>query len=164
MIVSGLMLTVAAVGQIVLAFLLSNTAGNVLVRNLGWIVLWISAFFGWWPMWTMKRRGKVDPGKSYVHTTVLVDRGPYALVRHPQYLAGILMGFALGMIAQHWLVVFLGVLVAVITYTGTYQEERNLVEKFGADYEAYRCRVPRVNFIWGVLKWIFAHRRRDSQV
>ncbi len=163
MIVSGFILTVAVVSQIVLAFLLYNREGDVLVRNLGWGVLWISAFFGWWPMWTMKRRGKVDHGKSYIHTTALVDLGPYSLVRHPQYLAGILMGIALAMIAQHWLVELLGIVVAVISYVGTYQEERDLVEKFGAEYEAYRIRVPRVNFVWGILKWIFSRNLNEKK-
>ncbi|MBM4029289.1 MAG: hypothetical protein FJ280_28415, partial [Planctomycetes bacterium] len=62
------------------------------------------SIFGWLPIFTFKKMGGVSKGQSYIHTTALVDRGIYAIVRHPQYLAGILMGMALPFISQHWLV------------------------------------------------------------
>ena len=88
---SAVLLTVAAGGQIILAILLYNPAGGKVIESLGWGVLWLSALFGWLPVFTLRRHGRVPGGKAYVHTTRLVERGVYAIVRHPQYLAGVLL-------------------------------------------------------------------------
>ena len=92
-VLSPTILTIVAVGQIILSFVLYKEDGSSVVRTIGWITLWISAIFGWLPVYTLKRWGK-PKGRGYIRTTVLVDRGVYAVVRHPQYLAGILMGLA----------------------------------------------------------------------
>lgn len=152
-VISATILTIAAVGQIILSFLLYNTAGNVFVRNLGWVILWISAFFGWVPILTLRKWGKVPEGQVYMRTTTLVDRGVYAIVRHPQYLAGMLLGIALALITQHWIVAILGGIVALISYLDTYEEETACIKKFGETYERYRERVPRVNFLLGIARW-----------
>jgi protein-S-isoprenylcysteine O-methyltransferase Ste14 len=153
---SGALLTVAVVGQVVLSFLLYNDAGNTTVRNIGWVILWISAVFGVFPIPTMRKWGEVPKGKSYMQTTALVDRGVYAIVRHPQYLAGILLGIGMPLVAQHWAVGALAPIVVLVSYSGTFQEEKSCLDKFGAQYEAYRQRVPRVNFITGSARYIAA--------
>jgi protein-S-isoprenylcysteine O-methyltransferase Ste14 len=156
-------LTLAAVGQIVLAFLLYNKDGNEAIINMGWMILSISAIFGWLPIFTFKKWGEVSKGKGYMHTTVLVDRGVYAIVRHPQYLAGILMGLALPLISQHWVVAALGILVIVITYLNTYDEEVSTIAKFGDEYRQYMRRVPRVNFLLGIIRLLRRKRTSDSK-
>ncbi len=153
-VIHATILTVAAVGMIISAILLYDAQANTTIINIGWIILWISAIFGWLPMMTFKRWGKVPQGESYIHTTVLVDRGPYAVVRHPQYVAGILMGIALPLISQHWLVAVLGAVVAVVSYLDTLEADRACLEKFGQAYEAYMARVPRVNFVLGIFRWL----------
>ena len=153
-ILSAVILTVLAVGQIILSFVLYNETGNEMVRNLGWVILWISAIFGWLPILTFCKWGSVPEGKGYVHTTVLVDRGIYGIVRHPQYLAGILIGVGLSLVAQHWAVTALGVAVSIHYYLDTFEEERNAEKKFGEAYEAYRERVPRLNALLGLLRWL----------
>ena len=151
-IIQATILTIAAVGQILLAFLLYNKEGNETIINTGWVVLWISAIFGWLPFFTLKKWGAVPKGKSYVSTTKLVDRGVYAIVRHPQYLAGILIGVALPLISQHWAVAVLGGIVVIVNYIDTFDEEKSSIEKFGDDYRQYMTRVPRVNFILGIFR------------
>jgi protein-S-isoprenylcysteine O-methyltransferase Ste14 len=158
-IASAVVLTIAAVGQIALSFLLYNDEGNDLVTNAGWVILWVSAIFGWLPIFTLKKWGGVPQGKGYVNTTQLVDKGVYGVVRHPQYLAGMLMGVALSLIAQHWAVAVLGLVVVVISYVDTYDEERSCVAKFGEEYTRYAERVPRVNFILGLVRLL--RRRTD---
>jgi protein-S-isoprenylcysteine O-methyltransferase Ste14 len=74
------------------------------------------------------------------------------VVLTPQYLAGVLLGVGLSLIAQHWLVGFLGAIVVIVSYAGTYPEERALREKFGARYEEYVKRVPRMDFVLGLLR------------
>ena len=157
MVVSGAILTVAFVAQIVLSILLYAGDGNETVRWIGWAILWLSAIFGWLPILTFKKLGGVAKGGSYMETTVLVDRGVYAIVRHPQYLAGVLLGIGLSLVAQHWLVGVLGAVVVVVSYAGTYPEESRLLQKFGEEYREYTRRVPRMNFVWGL---VHAIRRR----
>ena len=82
------LLTTAAVGQIVLAYCLYTRDGRAAMNNLDWLILWLSAAFGWLPILNLRRWGGVPQGKGCVHTTQLVHRGAYAIVRHPQYLAG----------------------------------------------------------------------------
>lgn len=147
-------LTLAAVGQIVLAILLYDEGRNSDIINLGWLILWIAGVFGCLPIITFKKYGKVPQGKGYMETTMLVDRGVYAIVRHPQYLAGILIGLALPLITNHWSVVILGIVVMVINYTDMFTEESACIEKFGEVYCQYMERVPRVNFVLGVIRLI----------
>jgi protein-S-isoprenylcysteine O-methyltransferase Ste14 len=90
-----------------------------------------------------------------MQTTHLVQNGIYAIVRHPQYLAGILVGIGLSLVSQHWLVILPGIVVIGLSYAATFVEERQLVEKFPGEYEEYQKRVPRVNFISGILRRLF---------
>ena len=156
---SATMLTLAMVGQIILSFFLYNDDGNPAIRNLGWVVLWISAIFGWLPIPTMRKWGQVPKGKGYVNTTALVDRGVFAMVRHPQYLAGMLIGIALALIVQHWAVAALAPVNVLTLYWDTFEEEDACIEKFGADYERYRKRVPRVNFVAGAIRFLVTKLR-----
>jgi len=158
-IILAVILTIVAIGQIILSFLLYNKNGSPIIRNIGWIVLWISAIFGWLPIYTFKRWGGVPKGKSYMQTNVLVNRGVYAIVRHPQYLAGVLISVALTLIAQHWLVGVLGAVAIVIYYVDTFEEEESAVKKFGEGYQRYSESVPRLNFVIGIIR-VLRHRWR----
>ena len=90
---------------------------------------------------------------------VLVDSGPYDIVRHPQYLAGILISIALPLIARHWAVALPGLVTIVLYYVGAVQEERSSLAKFGEDYGRYMEKVPRMNFILGIIRLLRRKRR-----
>jgi len=125
---------------------------------LGWIVWAAGMILVMMPILMFPRRGGVSKGKSFVHTTRLVDTGIYAVVRHPQYLGGILAIFVTTLLLYpHWLFAVLGVPGAVILYWGTREEERRLIEQFGSDYQAYMQRVPRMNIILGITR---SYRRK----
>ncbi|MGB2964759.1 MAG: isoprenylcysteine carboxylmethyltransferase family protein [Anaerolineales bacterium] len=155
---SGVILTVAFVGQILAAWLLYNPQANALVINLGWIMIMFSAIFGWLPIFTFRARGKIE-GRSYINTTVLVDSGVYSIVRHPQYLAGILLNIALPLITFHWLVIVLGIIAWVITYLNTFDEEEDNIDKFGEEYQVYQEKVPRLNFLLGLYRLVQRKRK-----
>jgi len=112
----------------------------------------LSFFLGWLPIYTFKKKGGVPKGKSYTQTTKLVDTGIYSIVRHPQFLAGMLWSLAFILISQHWLVLVLGIPVIIIFYIGGLEEDRYGVAKFGKKYEDYIKRVPRFNFILGIIR------------
>jgi len=159
---SAILLTVSAGGQIVLALLLYNPAGSALLETAGWGVLWLSAVFGWLPIFTLRRHGGVPGGKAYVHTTRLVKRGVYGIVRHPQYLAGVLLAVALPLIARHWLVALPGAAAIFIYYHDTFAEESACVRKFGDDYRRYMERVPRLNFAAGIVRRLRERKERKT--
>jgi protein-S-isoprenylcysteine O-methyltransferase Ste14 len=101
----------------------------------------------------------VAKGKSYVETTHLVDISLYAIVRHPQYLAGILFNVSMMLLAQHWLVILLGVISAVLIYADIQAADQEGIEKFGDEYRRYMLRVPQVNFLIGGVRLL---RRKGS--
>lgn len=73
----------------------------------------------------------------------LVTDGVYARVRHPQYTGLFLIVFGEGIV--HWptIVSVAAFPIIVVAYTLlSYKEERQMLEKFGDEYRAYRRRVP----------------------
>jgi len=149
--------TPLTIAQIILVFILPQ-AGSETLRQIGLILWWTGAAFGWLPIFTFLRKGNVPKGKSYVHTTQLVDTGIYAIVRHPQMgTAWLLMCIALMLITQYWLSVALGVPAMILAYVDLLKADRRLVEKFGDAYRQYMERVPRVNFVAGIIR--FAQHR-----
>lgn len=147
--------------QMVLAFVLPQ-AGSPTLRWVGMVVWCTSAFFGWAPMLVLRRRGGVPKGVSYVHTTQLVDSGLYAVVRHPQMgTAGLLLSLGLMLFTQHWVSLALGLPAMVLLYLDLFLADQRLIEKFGDAYLDYMQRVPRVNFVAGLIR--LARARKAGQ-
>ena len=112
------------------------------------------------PIVIFPRRGGVPKGKSFVHTTRLVDTGIYAVVRHPQYTGGIYAIFVTTfLLYPHWLFALLGIIGSLFTYLGTREVDKLLVEKFADSYMEYRQRVPGMNFAAGIIRLL--RRRRN---
>lgn len=143
---------VLTVAQILALFFVGRDLSGAL-RVLGYVLWGLSALFGWWPMMLLRQHGGVAQGEAYIHTTQLVDTGLYAVVRHPQVgTAWLLVCSACILIAQHELVLLLGLPAMAIAYWGTFQEDRRCIEKFGDAYRDYMARVPRVNAISGLIR------------
>ncbi|MFC1901822.1 methyltransferase family protein [Chloroflexota bacterium] len=120
---------------------------------VGWVFWAIGMVLVMAPIIQFPRHGGVPRGKSFVHTTQLVDTGIYAVVRHPQYFGGILSIFVATLLFYpHWLFAILGIPGAVILYWSAKEEEKQLIERFGSDYRAYVQRVPRMNLILGIIR------------
>jgi len=151
---SAIILTLAAGGQLILAFCLYDAHGEIpMIRDAGWRILLVSAVFGWLPILTFRRKGGVK-GRGYINTTILVDSGLYRIVRHPQYVAGILLNIALPMITQHWSVLLSGLTALTVYRSDAIEEEKSNIEKFGEEYKRYMERVPRFNFIAGIFRYL----------
>jgi protein-S-isoprenylcysteine O-methyltransferase Ste14 len=118
----------------------------------GWVIWAISVILGWWPIVVLKRKGGVAKGKSYVKTTILVDKGLYSIIRHPQCTAGILFSLALVLISQNWIVIATGVIAIILQYIDIIKADKYEVEKFGDEYKRYMEKVPRINFILGIIR------------
>jgi len=108
--------------------------------------------FGWLPVVEFRKKGKVKKGKSYIHTTKLVDTGIYSIVRHPQYVTFILFAISGMLLFQHPIIILLGVPVIPLTYIDLMKADEDAIEKFGDDYKAYMKKVPRANFLLGIIR------------
>lgn len=144
------------VTQYILAFFIFKLPGWEPLQWIGWGVLGLSIFFGIAPIFILYRLGGVAKGKSYVHTQKLVDTSLYSVVRHPQYLAGILFNLAMMLLAQHWLILLLGIISIVLFYRDIQTADQEGIEKFGQEYRQYIQRVPQVNFLNGIVRLVKA--------
>lgn len=143
---------VLTLSQLICIFFFSKE-GYQFIRILGWIFWLTSLIFGILPIYIFRKKAGVSKGQSYVKTTVLVDDGLYGIVRHPQYLAGILLNLALILISQHWLIALLGVPAMILTYIDIQKNaDQHEIEKFGDAYRSYMARVPQINFVLGIIR------------
>ncbi|MCG7854047.1 MAG: isoprenylcysteine carboxylmethyltransferase family protein [Methanosarcinaceae archaeon] len=134
-------------------YLLSFISQNEVLAYIGVGLYSFSGLvFGMLPVFEFRRKGEVMEGKSYVNTTKLVETGLYSIVRHPQYLTWMLWAFAGILLFQHWIVILLGIPIIPLTYLDMMREDRCMIEKFGEGYERYMKRVPRANFILGIIR------------
>lgn len=116
--------------------------------------------FGWLPVIEFRRKGGVRKGRSYIRTTRLVDTGIYSIVRHPQYVTFILWAIAGMLLFQHWITIILGIPIIPLTYIDLMRADKDAIDKFGDDYEAYIKKVPRANFLLGIIRLL---QRRKSE-
>lgn len=149
---SSWVMGILTVAQYVCFLFFHNEDPNLLLSLIGWLIWTISIVFGFLPMFIFKKKGGVQKGQSYMHTTVLVDSGLYRIVRHPQYLAGILLNLALILVSQHWLIVCLGIPSMLIMYFEIQHADRLEINKFGDAYRRYMEKVPQINFIAGIFR------------
>ena len=126
---------------------------------VGCMVLLLGIFFFLSPMIYFGKRGQPEEGKGIMDTTVIVDSGTYGIVRHPQFLGGVLMLCASILVSQHWLTALIGVpLIVWISTKWVYMAEEHLIAKFGDDYIRYMERVPRLNPIVGLIRLLRERR------
>jgi protein-S-isoprenylcysteine O-methyltransferase Ste14/NAD-dependent dihydropyrimidine dehydrogenase PreA subunit len=127
---------------------------------VGWALLPVALFFLFSIVIYFKRDGKPGEGKGLMDTTVLVDSGTYAIVRHPMALGSILLLSASILISQHWLLAIVAIIVSASGYRTQVKLEKGLLVKFGDDYKRYMEKVPRMNLFLGIFRSV--KRRREN--
>jgi len=153
--------SVLTVLQIGLCLFRSNPEGVGVVRYAGYLLWAAGVAFAMVPVFTLKRRGGVPAGQSYMKTTGLVTSGVYSLVRHPQGgLAWLLMNLAAILVGQTLPITLLGLVSMPLVYLDTLKTDRYCIEKFGERYERYMETVPRVNVLLGAMRLL--RRRREA--
>ena len=157
-----LVASIFLVAQYVLAFFIFKLPGFAWLQWVGWIIWVLSLIFGVAPIFILRQKGGVSKGKSYVNTTQLVENSLYAVVRHPQYLGGILFNLSLMLLAQHWLVIVLGIFSAALIWLDIQAADQEGIEKFGDEYREYMQRVPQINFLLGIVRLIKANKKTGN--
>lgn len=72
----------------------------------------------------------------------VISTGVYSIVRHPQYLGGILAHIGFSFLLSGIYCLLVTPLVVVIVYFISWKEEKELVKEFGQEYVDYRSKVP----------------------
>ena len=72
----------------------------------------------------------------------MVIRGVYSIVRHPQYLGGILAHIGFSFLFSALSSLFATPLVIVLIYIISGKEEKELTKEFGSEYRDYQKKVP----------------------
>ncbi len=75
-------------------------------------------------------------------TEKIVTTGVYSIVRHPQYLGGLLAHVGISFLLSAWYSLFFTPLMVVLIFLISRKEERELIREFGREYEDYKKRVP----------------------
>lgn len=73
----------------------------------------------------------------------LITSGPYSRIRHPMYTAFILFTLSTVLLAANLFVAIFGLLVCVLFYPVTQQEEQLFLNEFGDEYQEYMNRTGR---------------------
>ena len=141
-------------GQIVVGiYLLSEVSQIDVLAYAGMGLYCFSGIvFGMLPVFEFRKKGGVQKGQSYIHTTKLVETGIYSVVRHPQYVTYIMWAFSGMLLFQHWIVILLGVPIIPLTYVDLIRADKACTERFGDAYKAYMKKVPRANFLLGIIR------------
>ena len=132
---------------------------NIIMMNLfppnikelivvGYIILGIGALFFILSVYTLRRKGISN----------VVDSGIYGIVRHPMYLGGMVMFFSHIFLGQNWIVAISTIVGIVCCYLIILSGDQRNIERFGEDYKLYMQRVPRANFLIGIIRLV---QRRD---
>jgi len=141
----------------------SNPAGLRALRYVGWLIFALGGVLILLPILVLRSQGKPEEGKDWTHSTVIVNRGLYAVVRHPLYLGWSLMYIAVALFGQNWLTVFLAIPGIGCLYLISREEDRQLLNKFGDAYARYVRSVPAMNILVGVFR-LLQHRENTRRL
>ncbi len=75
-------------------------------------------------------------------TETIVTAGVYSIVRHPQYLGGLLAHAGISFLLSAGYSLFSTPLMIILIYLISKKEEEELVREFGKEYEDYKKKVP----------------------
>jgi len=147
---------------IVMVFVFYNYYKLEFLVYAGWILLVFSVVIIFMAGGEFRKKGGAPKGRSIVHTTVVVESGIYSVVRHPQYLGFILFVLALVLMSQHWLSALSWIVGSTLFYRDVLREEQMSIEKFGDDYKRYMKKVPRMNFVVGLIRLLERRKERTK--
>jgi protein-S-isoprenylcysteine O-methyltransferase Ste14 len=134
----------ALFGLLLLA-LTRNADPSTPLQVIGWLLVAGALVLGGAGMWMIRRRITAMPAP--LDGAVLMESGPFSLVRHPIY-GGVVLGFlGLSIKGGNLYALATSLLLLPFFYAKTEHEERLLIERF-PEYRRYRDRVPKRILPW----------------
>ena len=131
-----------------IAFFLNIIAINLFPSNIeelvvaGYTIFGIGALLYILSVLTLRKKGVSN----------IVDGGIYGIVRHPMYLGAMIMFFSHIFLGQNWLVIIGTTVALACCYLIILSDEERNLEKYGDDYKAYMKKIPRANFLLGIIR------------
>lgn len=115
-----------------------------ILRALGWIVFAFGAALQVWTLRLLKVWGIMGlPEVTRIVESRIITTGPFSVVRHPTYLSHTIMYAGVFLITGVAAVAVITLLdIIVVNALVIPLEDRELIERFGEEYRAYRKRVP----------------------
>jgi len=116
-----------------------NYSENVQMNNFRFAGLVIYICFSWIQIWAYK-----SLGESYSQDMVifkdhkLADKGPFKIIRHPQYLSQILVDFGGAFATLSFIVLPLAVIQLPVLIMRANYEEKLLSKHFKSEFDAYK--------------------------
>ena len=155
--------SVLFISQIVIGMYLLSEVSQIEVLAYFGVCLYAFSgiFLGLLPVFEFRKKGGVQKGQSYIHTTKLVDSGIYSVVRHPQYVTFMMWAISGMLLFQNWMVILLGVPIFPLTYIDLIRADKACLLRFGDNYKTYMEKVPRANFLLGIIRRL---RKRKKEV
>ncbi|SRR5690554_2314786 len=112
------------------------TGNNFSIRFVG-LTLFIT--FSWLQIWSYKSLGENYSQEIVIFRNhSLVQRGPYKLIRHPQYASQILMDIGAGMLTLSYIVLPLALIQIPFLMMRASLEEALLEKHFKEEFKTYR--------------------------
>ncbi len=143
------------INPLIIAGIVAPVWNLEILEFLGWFVWAFGMIFVIYPFVYLKIKGDVSEGDTYVKTNKIVKTGLYGIVRHVQYVGGMVSTFfATPLLYQHWIFLVISVPGIFFTYKMTQDADEMLIKKFGKEYEDYMKQVPGIDLLTGTIRSI----------
>ena len=117
---------------------------------LRWTGVGLGALGGFLVVWTLRTLGmNLTDTVVTRRAHTLVTGGPYRWVRHPFYVAALLMFLGNSLAAANGFLFAGGLIAFILLAARSRIEERKLLERFGEPYRTYREHTGRFLPKWG---------------
>lgn len=110
------------------------------IRWVGLAMGMFAIFINAWSHKTLSQKlgEDFDPALRLLKVPALVKEGPYTWMRHPIYLAFLLMQIAVLLLTANWFIGFCGIAIIVsVIAIRVPEEEKMLTDQFGEGYRDY---------------------------
>ena len=144
---------------IIIAPTLANNYPNILIfkslnllplRYIGYIAFAPAAFFVVFSFISLAKFGKTKSG--WEHTTKIIERNVFKIVRHPLYLGGAIFAVGFILVVQSIFTLILSLICIFCFFMASKLEDSYNLKKFGNSYAEYTKKVPRWNFLLGLIR------------
>lgn len=105
------------------------------------ISLPLTAVGAWFGIEGVRTTG-MEVAETHCLPKKIVTKGPYSIVRHPQYFGWILAHIGISILLSVWYSMLFTPVLLLLIYLISRKEEEELTREFGKEYKDYQKKVP----------------------